>query len=82
MLAVSAILRMDRILSSAANIADIVTAVENKIGWHVPKVAPTISAGQKAYVVPTMTVINKNKNDGVYPVAIFEIVGPAIKREN
>ena len=72
----------ESIIFRSANIADIVTAVETKIGWHVATRTPTVKAGQKAYVVPTMGAINSNKNDGIYPVAIFEISGPAVKRQD
>jgi hypothetical protein len=69
------------VIFRSANIADIVTAAETGIGWHVPKNAPSIRKGQKGYIIPTMNVMNKNSKDGVFPVVVFDITDEAQREE-
>jgi len=61
------------IIFRSANLADINTAAETAIGWHVERVTPKIRAGSKAYVIPTYGCMKDNAADGVFPVITYDI---------
>jgi hypothetical protein len=61
------------IIFRSTNIADIETAAETQIGWHLEKIEPNITIGKKAYIIPTYSTMKANAANGVFPVIEMDI---------
>jgi hypothetical protein len=73
----------------SANIADINTAAETAIGWHIERYGknnkknsnqrkrrptPIGVTGKKAYIIPTYRCMKENASDKFFPVITYDII--------